>query len=265
MNVSGSVAVITGGARGIGCSIAKSLAADGAKVVIADMLEAELESAVADITAAGGEAVSVMANVTKDEDVARVMDTALEKFGAINVVCANAGIIRDGLMLNPDRETGKIKSEMSTDNFRSVVEVNLVGSFITLREGAKRMVDNGCKGVLLITSSINQTGQPGQLNYSSTKAAVGLWPKILVGEFHMRGIKDIRVAGIAPGYAATDILKGMNPKALEAILKDVHMGRLVEPEELAATVKHVIENEAIDGTTIEVTGGVTYGARARAK
>ena len=265
MKVAGSVVVITGGARGIGLSIGQSLAADGAKVVLADMLEEDLDNAVSAITAAGGEAVGVVANVTKDEDVAKVMDTALEKFGAINVVVANAGIIRDGLVLNPDRETGKIKGVMSTEAFRSVIEVNLVGAFITLREGAQRMVDNGCKGVLILTSSINQTGQPGQLNYSSSKAALALWPKILVGEFLMRGIKDVRVVGIAPGYAATDILKGMNPKALETILKDVHIGRLVEPAELASTVEHVIENEAIDGTVIEVSGGVTYGPRSRAK
>jgi 3-oxoacyl-[acyl-carrier protein] reductase len=127
------------------------------------------------------------------------------------------------------------------------------------------MPDNGWKGVLLVTSSINKTGQPGQINYSSTKAAVALWPKILAGELHWSGIKNIRVVGIAPGYTATEGLRSMSPPALEAVLRDVHIGRLVEPEELAATIKHVIENEAIDGTTIEVTGGVTYGAWQRAK
>lgn len=265
MNVAGSVAVITGGARGIGLAIAKSLAVAGAKVVLGDILEEGLRQSCRDICAVGGEAAGVVANITRDEDVEKLMDAAIEKFGAINIVCANAGIIRDGLVLGRDNETGKITRVMSTDDFRAVMDVNLVGAFITLREGARRMADNGWRGVLLITSSINMTGQPGQINYSSTKAAVALWPKILVGEFQMSGIKNIRVVGIAPGYTATEGLKSLNQTTLDAVLKDVHLGRLVEPEELASTIKHVIENEAIDGTTIEVTGGVTYGPWQRAK
>jgi 3-oxoacyl-[acyl-carrier protein] reductase len=224
-----------------------------------------LSRAVREIRAAGGAVAAVKADVTKDEDVERLMDTAIEEFGAINVVCANAGIIRDGLMLTPDPATGKITRVMSSDEFRAVVEVNLVGAFITFREAARRMADNGWKGVLVVTSSINKTGQPGQINYSSTKAAVALWPKILAAEFHMCGIRDIRVVGIAPGYTGTEGLKNMSPATLETILKDVHLGRLVEPDELASTIKHVIENEAINATTIEVTGGLTYGPWQRAK
>ena len=265
MNVAGSVAVITGSARGIGLAIAKSLAADGAKVVLGDVLEAGLEQAVREIRASGGEAAAVVADVTRDRDVERLMDTAIEKFGALNVVCANAGIIRDGLMLTRDPETGKITRVMSSEELRAVTEVNLVGAFITLREGARRMADNGWPGVLLVTSSISRTGQLGQLSYSSTKAAVALWPKILAGEFHMCGIKNIRVVAIAPGYTATEGLRSLSQTALDSLLKDVHLGRLVEPEELAAVIKHVIANEAIDGTTIEVTAGVTYGPWQRAK
>lgn len=265
MNIAGSVAVITGGARGLGLAIAKSLAAGGAKVVLGDILGDALERAVRDIRAAGGKAAAVVADVTGDEDVEKLMDAAIEKFGAINIVCANAGIIRDGLMLSPDPRTGKIARVMSSDDFRAVMEVNLVGPFITFREAARRMVDHGWKGVLIVISSINKTGQPGQINYSSTKAAVALWPKILTGELHMAGIKNIRVVGIAPGYTGTEGLKSLSPATLESILKDVHLARLVEPEEIAATIKHVIANEAISGTTIEVTGGVTYGPWQRAK
>jgi 3-oxoacyl-[acyl-carrier protein] reductase len=265
MNIAGSVAVITGAARGIGLALARSLAADGARVVLGDVLEEALEQGAREIRAAGGEAVAVRTDVTRDEDVARLMDTAIERYGAINVVCANAGIIRDGLMLTPDFATGKIERVLSTDDFRAVTEVNLIGAFITLREAALRMANHGFKGVLLVTSSIHKTGQPGQINYCSTKAAVALWPKILTAELHHCGIRNIRVVGIAPGYTGTEGLKSMNPEALGAVLKDVHLGRLIEPEELAATIKHVIENEAIDGTTIEVTGGLTYGPWQRVR
>jgi 3-oxoacyl-[acyl-carrier protein] reductase len=203
--------------------------------------------------------------VTSDRDVAALMDAAIETFGAINVVYANAGIIRDGLMLEPDPHTGKIARVLSTEGFRAVLDVNVVGAFITLREGARRMVDNRWPGVLLVTSSIHMTGHPGQINYSSSKAAVALWPKILVGELHSCGIRHIRVVGIAPGYTATEGLKSMDLVALHAVLKDVHLGRLVEPDEVAATIAHVIENEAIDATTIEVTAGATYGPWQRAR
>jgi 3-oxoacyl-[acyl-carrier protein] reductase len=264
MDVRGSVAVVTGAARGIGRELAKSLAASGARVVLGDVLEDGLRESVRQIQAAGGRAAAVKADVTKDEDVARLMDIAVDRFGTLNIVCANAGIIRDGFVLNLNR-AGKISGVMSSDDFRAVLDVNLVGAFITLREGARRMVDNGWKGLLLVVSSINKSGQPGQINYSSAKAAVALWPKILVGEFQMSGIKNIRVVGIAPGYTGTDALKSLQPPTLESLLKDVHLGRLVETSELASLVRHVVENEAIDGTTIEVTAGLTFGAWQRAK
>jgi 3-oxoacyl-[acyl-carrier protein] reductase len=265
MQVNGSVVVITGGASGIGAEVARDLAKDGAKIVLGDMNEEGLNQVVDEIKSAGGEAVSVVTNIAKEEDVERLMDTAVDTFGAINVVCANAGIFGDSLMIDTDRATGKVKRVMSTELFKRVVDVNLVGTFVTVREAVRRMVDNGWGGVVILTSSINSTGQPGQINYSSTKAAVTLWPKILVGEFLMRGIKNIRIAGFSPGYSATPILTGMNPDALQAVLKDVHTGRLVETQELASTVRHIVENDAIDGTVIEVTGGLTFGPRQRAK
>ena len=265
MKIAGSVAVITGGARGIGLALGRSLAAAGAKVVLGDVLEDAVRAAAASIRASGGEAEGVVADVTRDEDVARLMDTAIERYGALNVVCANAGIARDGLVLTPDPKTRRIKEVLSTEHFRAVVEVNLVGAFITWREAARRMADHGWPGVLFEISSDNRTGHPGQINYSSTKAAVALWPKILVGELHSCGIRNIRAVAIAPGYTATEGLASLPLDVLQGILKDVHLARLVEPAELASTIRHVIENEAIDGTTIEVTAGATHGAWQRAK
>jgi len=265
MQVKGSVVVITGGGSGIGEVVAKEMAKGGAKVVLGDMNKEGLDRVVSEIKAAGGEAISVVGNVTNEADVAALMDAAINQFGALNVVFANAGIIKDGLVVDTDKATGKVKRVMSLEAFKAVIEVNLVGAFLTVRESVRRMVDNNCKGVVILTSSINHTGQVGQINYSSTKASLALWPKILVGELAMRGLSGIRVAAIAPGYTATPILMGMNQEALNAILKDVHVGRLVEPTEIAAAFRHIVENDAIDGTTIEVTGGVTYGARQRAK
>ncbi len=264
MQVKGSVVVVSGGGSGIGAQIAKDLAAEGAKLVIAGRRAEALDQVVSNIEAAGGKALAVPTDILKEEQVANLMDAAIDRFGSLDVVIANAGAIADGVMINASKKTGKVKRVMSLKQFKSVVELNLVGSFLTVREGARRMVEKGTNGVVVITSSINSTGQPGQLNYSSTKAALTLWPKILAAEFHMKKV-GIRVVGIAPGYTATEILKQMNQAALDAILKDVHIGRLVEPSEISSTVKYIMENEGVDGTTIEVTGGVTYGPWARVK
>jgi 3-oxoacyl-[acyl-carrier protein] reductase len=105
---------------------------------------------------------------------------------------------------------------------------------------------------------VNKIGQIGQLNYSSAKAADALMPKILVGEFMLRGIRNVRCVGVAPGYTATPMLTGMNQDALKAILEDVHLGRLVEPEEIARTIAFAAENEAVNATTLEITGGLCH-------
>lgn len=263
MELKGSVAVITGGASGIGEAIAKDMAKAGVKVVLGDMDADGLARVAGEIEAAGGECATSVCNVTSDEDVAKLMDTAVEKFGQINVCIPSAGVIKDGLMLSPDKETGKIKRVMSTDQFKFVIDVNLVGSFITIREAAQRMVDGGWDGVLIPISSVNKAGAPGQLNYASTKASVALWPKILVGEFQMKGIKNIRVVSIAPGYVGTPMVKGMNQKALEGVLAGVHLGRLIEPEEISDLVMHVCTNEAIDGACLEITAGCMTGNLAK--
>jgi len=265
MEVKDSVVVITGGSSGIGEATGKYLANLGAKVVLADVNTQELDRAVGEIVNSGGQAIGVSCDITNDEQVSKLMDRAIETHGSLNAVLANAGIIRDGLVINTDRETGKVKRVMSSEDFRKVIDINLTGTFITVREAAMRMVDHGFNGVIVMTSSVNKVGQVGQINYASAKAAVAMWPKLLSAEFHMKKIGNIRTAAIAPGYTATAILNNMNQDALKAILKDVHSQRLVEPDEIAKTMAFIMENEAVDGTCIEVTGGITYGPRAMVK
>jgi 3-oxoacyl-[acyl-carrier protein] reductase len=263
MDLKGAVAVITGGASGIGEAVAKSMAARGAKVVLGDMDPKGLERVAGEIKAAGGEVAYARCNVTSDEEVADLMDLAIASFGQLNVCVASAGIIKDGLMLNVDKETGKVKRAMTTDQFKAVIDVNLVGAFITLREAAMRMVNHGYPGVLIPISSVNKAGQTGQLNYSSAKAALALWPKILVGELQMRGVHHIRCVAIAPGYVGTPMVKGMNQEALAGILKGVHIGRLIEPDEIASAINYCIENEAMDATCLEITGGLIASGLAK--
>ena len=222
-----------------------------------------LERVAGAIIAAGGQAAFAKCNVTSDEDVANLMDLAIEKFGSLNICVASAGIIKDGLMINTDKDTGKVKKAMTTDQFKAVIDVNLVGSFITIREAAIRMVNNGYQGLLVPISSVNKVGQTGQINYSSTKAAVALWPKIIVGEFQMRGIQNVRCVAIAPGYVGTPMVKGMNQEALTGILKGVHINRLIEPSEIADIIAFAAENEAVDATCLEITGGLISNGLAK--
>ena len=256
MQIKGSVVVITGAASGIGEAAAKSLSAAGAKVVLGDMNEERLQSITTKINADNGEAVSKVVNVTNEEDVRSFMQFAKERFGKINVVLACAGIIRDSFFITPDRETGKVKKFMSTEQWKQVIDVNLTGVFLTLREAVIEMVNNKWEGVLIPISSINKAGELGQLNYASTKAALALWPKILAGEFHARQIKNIRIASVAPGYVATPILSAMKHEILQSIINDIPIGRLVETDEVIQTIKFIIENDAVHATTIEVAGGI---------
>ena len=140
LEIKDSVAVITGGGGGIGLAVAKYWVQNGGKVVIADVAEKFLEQAEAEIKALNGEVVSVVCNVTKEDDCAGLADTAIEKFGQINLIAPFAGIIKDGLMVAPDRETGKVTKKMSLEQFQMVIDINLTGVFLTVRECAERMI-----------------------------------------------------------------------------------------------------------------------------
>jgi 3-oxoacyl-[acyl-carrier protein] reductase len=256
MQVKDSVVVITGAASGIGEAAAVSLALLGASIVLCDLNEERLTAICEKIGTANGKACYKVVDVTNEAQVQSAMDFAVSQFGCINVVLACAGIIKDGFFVNPDKETGKVKKFMTTDQFQSVLNVNLTGVFITLREAAIRMIDNDWKGVLIPISSINKAGELGQLNYASTKAAIALWPKILAGEFHIKQIRNIRVAAIAPGYVETPMLTSIKPEILDAIISGIPIGRLVQTDEIVSSIRFIIENEAIHGTTLEIAGGI---------
>ena len=256
MLVKDSVVVITGAASGIGEAAAIGLSALGAKIVLCDLNDEKLKFICERIEAGNGQACYKAANVTSETEVQAVMDFAIAQFGCINVVLACAGIIKDAFFVHPDKETGMVKKFMTTEQFQSVINVNLTGVFITLREAAIRMINNKWTGVLIPVSSINKAGELGQLNYASSKAAIALWPKILAGEFHARQVKNIRIAAIAPGYVATPMLTSIKTEILDGIISGIPIGRLVDTEEITTTIRFIIENEAIHGTTIEVSGGI---------
>ncbi|MDJ0783973.1 MAG: SDR family oxidoreductase [Desulfosarcinaceae bacterium] len=259
LKIPDAVAVVTGGASGIGLAFAKYWIAEGGKVLLADLSEDALRSARERL---GASAEILVCDVTREADSHNLAQTAMDRFGRINLVAPFAGIIKDGLMLAPDRESGKVVAKMSLEQFRSVIDVNLTGVFLTVRECAEQMINHGTKGLICLVSSTGSLGTAGQINYAASKAAVSVMPKVITAEFFRRGVADrIRCVAVAPGYVATPILEGMNQKALARILEKVPIGRLIEPEEVAALVCELYRNEALTGDVYYIHGGLRLGSR----
>ncbi len=259
LEIKDAVAVITGGASGIGLEMAKYWIQNGGKVVIGDVVEEALENVSREL---GGDVATVLCNVTEESDCAKLADTAIETFGQINLVAPFAGIIKDGLMVSTDRETGKVNRKMSLGQFQMVIDINLTGVFLTVRECAERMINNDCKGLICLVSSTGSLGTAGQINYSSTKAAMSVMPKVITAEFFRRGMADkVRCVAVAPGYVGTPMVKGMPQKVLDMIVGQVPIGRLIEPEEVAAFVGELYRNEALAGDTFFIHGGLRLGSK----
>ncbi len=262
LEISGAVAVVTGGGSGIGETVAKQWVKNGGKVVLADVAPASLQRVEREIREMGGEVVVTLCDVTKEADNRALAHLAVERFGAINLVVPCAGIIKDGLMLSIDRDTRRVARKMSLEQFQSVIDVNLTGVFLTVRECAEQMINLGCYGLICLISSTSSLGTAGQINYSSSKAAISVMPRVITAEFFRRDVAHrIRCVAIAPGYVATPMVKGMEPKVLDRILEQVPIRRLIEPEEVASLVMELYRNQALAGEVFYIHGGLRLGSR----
>lgn len=260
LEIRNSVAVITGGSGGIGLALARYWVKNGGKVVLAD-IAGPLKASAAEIESLGGNVSTIECDVTNQDDCGKMADFAIERYGQINLVAPFAGITKDGLVLAPDIR-GKVAKKMSLDQFQSVLNINLTGVFLTVRECAERMINNGCKGLICLISSTGSLGTAGQLNYSASKAAVSVMPKVLTAEFFRRGISDkIRCIAVAPGYVATPMVKKIKPAVLDGIIEQVPIGRLVEPEEVVSLVGELYRNEALAGEVYFIHGGLRLGSK----
>ncbi|SDO37786.1 SDR family NAD(P)-dependent oxidoreductase [Desulforhopalus singaporensis] len=259
LDIQGAVAVITGGSGGIGLALARHWIASGGKVVIADIDGDALGRAQEQL---GDDAVTFVCDVTSEEDNGALAEFAIKQYGRINLVAPFAGIIKDGMMVSVDRESGKVTSKMPLEDFKKVIDINLTGVFLTVRECVEQMVNHECRGLVCLVSSTGSLGTAGQINYSSTKAAMSVIPKVLTAEFFRRKLADkIRCAAVAPGYVGTPMVKNMNQKALDRVLGDIPIGRLIEPEEVAVLVCDIYKNEALAGETFFINGGLRLGSR----
>lgn len=261
LTIQDSVAVITGGGSGIGRALAEFWLENGGRVVIADVADEPLRRAESELRAISRDVTALSCNVTKEADCERLADHAIATYGGINLVAPFAGITSDGLLLRTDRDTGKVTGKMSLDQFQKVIDINLTGVFLTIRECIERMINYNCRGLVCLVSSTGSLGTAGQINYSSSKAAMSVMPKVLTAEFFRRGFADrIRCMAIAPGYVGTSMVKSIDEKILGKILEQVPIGRLIEPEEVVGLVAELYRNEAMAGETVFIHGGLRLGS-----
>lgn len=251
MEIKNKVVIVTGGASGIGLSTARMFKDLGARVAVLDRSRDALDQAAGVL---GAEAICVECNVADEESVESAFNTVVDRLGGVDIAILNAGIIRDGLMVKVDRETGRVKGQMSLEQWKSVVDVNLTGVFLTGRAAAVRMIDQKRGGVIVPISSISRHGNMGQSNYSASKAGVAALTVVWARELARYGI---RVACVSPGFIATPmVLKDMKPEALEKVEKSIPIGRLGRPEEIAAAIRAVVDNDLMCGTVLEASGGM---------
>jgi 3-oxoacyl-[acyl-carrier protein] reductase len=251
MELRDKVVLITGAARGLGAAMARTLAAKGAKLALVDLDVASMENVRADCRGLGADARCYAANVATESDVIAAYDQVIADFGSLDASVANAGILRDGLLVKT--KDGAILDKMSLEHWQAVIDVNLTGVFLCGREAAQWMIQLGRKGCIVNISSISRHGNFGQSNYSAAKAGVAALTVVWAKELARHGI---RVNAVAPGFVRTEILDAMKPDALTKMASGVPVGRLGRPEEVAHTITYILENDYVDGRVIEVDGGL---------
>ncbi len=237
-------AIVTGGSRGIGAAIARRLAADGFSVIVNYARGREAaEAVVAEITAEGGHAAAVQADLSQHEAAARLFDAAETEFGGIDVLVNNAGV----MTLAP---IGKADDAL----FDAHVAINLGGVFRGMREAANRLRDGG--RIVNFSSSVVGLYQPGYGVYAATKAAVEAMTHVLAKELGPRGVT---VNAVAPGPVATDLfLSDKSDEQVAAITRMIPAGRLGEPDDIARVVSFLAGPDGgwVSGQVIRVNGGV---------
>ncbi|HET7130976.1 MAG TPA: SDR family oxidoreductase [Gammaproteobacteria bacterium] len=250
MQIEGKTVLITGAGRGLGAAMAADLAARGAQLALLDLGEAELAAVQAKCEAAGGAARSYVANVADEAQLCAAFDGAVADFGRLDCVIANAGILRDGLLVKV--KDGEVVGKLPLAQWQAVIDVNLTGVFLSGREAAERMIRLGNGGCIINISSLSRAGNFGQSNYSAAKAGVAALTVVWAKELARHGI---RVNAIAPGFIKTEMVASMKPEILEKMAAGIPVQRLGEPAEIARTVAFILENDYVNGRVIEVDGG----------
>lgn len=245
MGLTGKCAVVTGASRGIGRAIAIELANQGANVVVNFSGNAQkAEQVVEEIKANGGEAIAVQANVAHTESVQQLMKTAIDTFGSLDILVNNAGITRDNLIMR-----------MKDDEWDDVINTNLKGVFLCTKAVTRQMMKQRAGRIINISSIVGVAGNAGQANYVAAKAGVIGLTKTTAQELASR---NILVNAIAPGFITTEMTEGLPEELKEAMLKQIPLAKLGQPEDIAKAVAFFASDNSkyITGQTLHIDGGM---------
>lgn len=240
----GRVALITGAGQGIGRAIALRFADEGAKVVVVDVAEATASAVASEIKAAEGEALAVVCDVTKRDQVGALVERALSAYGQIDILGNNAGITRDARLI-----------KMTEEDFDRVIDVNLKGAFNMAQAVAGPMIERGYGRIISTASVVGLYGNFGQTNYVATKAGVIGMTRVWAREL---GPKGITANAVAPGFIATDMIKTVPEKVIDGMIERTPVRRLGTPEDIAAAYLFLASEEAsfVNGVVLSVDGGL---------
>jgi len=242
----GQTALVTGASRGIGKAVALELAAAGATVAVNYAnSNAGADAVVAEITAQGGNAYALQADVSQEEEVNALVEAVIKRSGSLDVLVNNAGITRDSLLMR-----------MKTSDWQAVINLNLTGVFLCTRAVTRPMLKQKRGRIVNITSVVGLMGNAGQANYAAAKAGVIGFTRSSAKELASRGIT---VNAVAPGFIATDMTKDLQA---EALLAAIPLGRYGEVAEVAGAVRFLAADPAaayITGQVLQVDGGMLMG------
>ncbi len=239
------VALVTGASRGIGREIAQTLAAYGASVIVNyNGSKDRADEVVEMISAAGGKAIAVKADVAKAEEIARLFEEAQAAFGRIDILVNNAGITRDNLIL-----------KMSEEEYDTVLDTNLKGAFLCMKHAAKIMLRQKNGRIINISSISGIAGNAGQANYCAAKAGLIGLTKSLAKELGSRGIT---VNAVAPGFIETEMTEKLSEQVKEGMLAQIPLKRAGTVKDIAEAVAFLASERAayITGQTLSVNGGM---------
>jgi 3-oxoacyl-[acyl-carrier protein] reductase len=244
MQLAGKVALVTGGARGIGREIALQLAKAGSDVAICDVNEEAMASTQKEIEALGRSSLSVKADVTSTKDVEEMVNKIIDKFKKIDILVNNAGITRDNLLIR-----------MKEEEWDAVLSVNLKGAFLVTKAASKYMIKQHGGKIVNIASIIGIMGNPGQVNYAASKAGIIALTKSIAKELASR---NINVNAIAPGFIQTDMTAKLAEKVQQAMLAEIPLKKFGKPEDVAQACLFLASDESsyITGQTIVIDGGM---------
>lgn len=243
--MTGQAAIVTGAAKGLGRAIAATLAQCGAKVACIDVNAESLAETVGAIRAAGGVAEPMACDVTDSDRVAAVVDEVVKLWDGLQILVNNAGITRDNMIMR-----------MKDDQWDAVININLKGTFFFIRSASKPMMKGRHGRIINIASVSGLMGNPGQANYSASKAGViGLTRTVAL---ELAG-RNITVNAVAPGFIATDMTAALGEDILQEVRKQIPLGRLGDPQDVADAVLFLASNAAsfITGHVLTIDGGLT--------